>query len=255
MSSEMSKQVPSEPASEGARQGSIRGQGLYAGYGQVPVIRDVSIGASSGEVVVVLGPNGAGKSTTLAVLSGEVKPTSGSVFWLGEESTKATFKRCREGLSFITEERSIFPSLTTHENLRLGRGSIESALHIVPELERLLRRKAGLLSGGEQQLLVLARALAAEPKVLLADELSLGLAPLVVARLIKAIRDAADLGIAVILVEQHLDLALSVADRAYVMQRGEIVLEGDAADLRARRDEIEAAYLSTTFSADSAGPT
>lgn len=136
--------------------------------------------------------------------------------------------------------------LTVADNLKLARVSVKAATELFPELERLMRRQAGLLSGGEQQMLALARALGRRPEVLLADELSLGLAPIVVSRLLKAVRAAADeRGVGVLLVEQHVRQALAVADRVYVMNRGNVVLTGASADIRGRLGEIEAAYLSS----------
>jgi branched-chain amino acid transport system ATP-binding protein len=140
----------------------------------------------------------------------------------------------------VPEERSIFGGLSTEENLRVGRGDRDSALELFPELRPLLKRPAGLLSGGEQQMLTLARALAREPTILLADELSLGLAPKVVQRLLIAVREAADEGIGVLLVEQHVKQALKVADRVYVMRRGRIVLKGTSNEVAPR---LEDAYL------------
>ena len=151
--------------------------------------------------------------------------------------------RARQGLALITEERSIFKKLTTAANLRLGRGPTAEALKLFPELEALLPRRAGLLSGGEQQILALARALAARPSLLIVDELSLGLAPLVVDRLFESIREAAAGGVGVLLVEQNARRALDVADRVYVLNRGRLVLTGDAAELRDREDEVRASYM------------
>jgi branched-chain amino acid transport system ATP-binding protein len=152
-------------------------------------------------------------------------------------------RRARRGLGLITEERAVFRQLSTETNLALGAGGVNGALGVFPELERLLDRKAGLLSGGEQQMLVLARALAARPRLLLVDELSLGLAPLMVTRLLTAIGEAASDGMSVLLVEQHARQALEVADRAYVLLRGAIELEGTGAELLARLPEIERTYL------------
>jgi branched-chain amino acid transport system ATP-binding protein len=217
---------------------------LSAGYFGIPVVEGISLQVQPGEVVALLGANGAGKTTTLMALSGDVKPLAGQVMWKGAVTTAPSHVRCRDGLAFMTEERAIFTKLSTEDNLRLGRGGVKRALDITPELGRLLKRKAGLLSGGEQQMLALTRAIASQPAVLLADELSLGLAPMMTQRLLKAVRSAADLGIGVILVEQHVRNALSVADRAYVLRRGRVVMEGTAEELRGRMREIEASYLS-----------
>jgi branched-chain amino acid transport system ATP-binding protein len=153
------------------------------------------------------------------------------------------FRRAKRGLAIVTEERSVFMGLSTAANLRLGRGETARALELFPELEKLLGRQAGMLSGGEQQILTLARALAGEPKLLLADELSLGLAPLIVERILRAVREAADRNVGVLLVEQHALQALQLADRAYVLRRGRIELEGKASDLLDRLGEIERSYL------------
>ncbi|HEX7095258.1 MAG TPA: ATP-binding cassette domain-containing protein [Acidimicrobiales bacterium] len=219
---------------------------VSAGYGPVQVLHDVSIAAVAGRVHVLLGSNGAGKTTALMTLAGLVRRTSGKVLRRGVPATGPLHKRVRGGVRFVTEQRAIFGSLTTAENLRVGgRSSVREALELFPELEPLLKRPARLLSGGEQQMLVLARALAARPDVLLADELSLGLAPLVVERLLSAVRTAAtEQGVAVLLVEQHLRAALRVADYGYVVQRGRVMIEDSAYALVDRMSEIEDAYLS-----------
>jgi branched-chain amino acid transport system ATP-binding protein len=219
-------------------------ENLSAGYGGVPVVRDLTLHVNSGEVVALLGANGAGKSTTILTLAGELKPLSGRVFWSGEEVDSPLFKRAKSGLRLITEERSVFMTLTVAENLRLSYRDYEACLEMFPELKPLLRRKAGLLSGGEQQMLTLARALAGNARGLLADELSLGLAPLASERLLSAIRSAAKSGMAVLLVEQHLERVLKVADRAYVFQRGRIVMEGDCEYIASHKEEVIASYLS-----------
>ncbi len=224
----------------------IEARGVSVGYGPIPVLRDVSISVGSGEVVALLGVNGAGKTTTVRTLAGELRPTSGEVWFKGQATTAPLHKRAQLGLRLIPEERSVFMSLSTADNLRLGGGDAARALALFPELERLLRRKAGLLSGGEKQMLTLARALSCEPDVLLVDELSLGLAPLIFARLLKAVREAADRGAGILLVEQHIRQALEVADRAYVISRGQIAMQGTGAEMLDRIDEIEQTYLATT---------
>lgn len=229
----------------------IEARGLSVGYGVIPVVRELDLCVSPGEIVALLGVNGAGKTTTVRALAGELKPTAGEVWFNGAPTTAPLHKRAKDGLRYITEERSVFMGLSTADNLRLGGQDPEASLALFPELRKLLNRRAGLLSGGEQQMLTLARALGGSPKVLLVDELSLGLAPLVFERLLTAVRAAADRGTAVVLVEQHIRQALEVADRAYVLNRGRVALAGDASDLLGRIDEIEQTYLATAELGDS----
>jgi branched-chain amino acid transport system ATP-binding protein len=218
---------------------------LRAGYGELAVVRDLDLRVDSGEVVALLGPNGAGKTTTLLTMAGELTPLGGEVLWKGQVVTSPMHVRCSNGLGYLTEERSVIMDLTARENLRLADVSVGDATELFPQLANLLDRRAGLLSGGEQQMLSLARALCRQPEVLLADELSLGLAPLIVDRLLATVREAADeRGVGVLLVEQHVRKALTVADRVYVMERGRIVMTGTADEARANLGEIEAAYLS-----------
>jgi branched-chain amino acid transport system ATP-binding protein len=221
----------------------IRAEKVDAGYGRHPVVRGLDLEVHPGEVVAVLGPNGAGKTTTLLTLSGSLPPLGGSLYWEEKSSALPLHRRARLGQSFVTEERSVFMSLTASENLRVGRCDVEAALALFPELKGLLKVKAGSLSGGEQQMLTLARALARHPRLVIADELSLGLAPLVVHRLFGAVRAAADTGVAVLLVEQHVRKVLEIADRAYVMRRGRVELAGSAAEVSRRLDEVEGSYL------------
>ncbi|MET8513908.1 ABC transporter ATP-binding protein [Streptomyces sp. NPDC005077] len=229
----------------------IEARALSAGYGTVPVLRDLDLEVRPGEVVALLGPNGAGKSTTLRVLSGDLAPMSGEVRWLGGTGLATLHRRAREGLAYVGE-RAVFTRLDTADNLRVGRVTTDQALALFPELEKRLRTGAGMLSGGEQQMLSLARALCRTPKLLLADELSLGLAPLVVDRLLRAVREAADRGLGALLVEQHVRKVLDIADRVYVLRRGRIVMTGTPKELRANLDEIESSYLAhkTTVTTD-----
>ncbi|GAA1518599.1 ABC transporter ATP-binding protein [Nocardioides humi] len=220
---------------------ALSARGLVAGYGDLAVVRDLDVSVSPGEIVALLGPNGAGKSTTLLTLAGQLPPIAGEITWLGTPLTGALHRRARAGLGFVPEERSVIMSMSVRDNLLLGSGGIEPAVELFPELGKLLDRRAGLLSGGEQQMLTLARALARRPRVLLADELSLGLAPIIVDRLFAALRDAVgEFGIGVLLVEQQARRALDVSDRWYLMRRGEVVAAG-ASD--GGLEEIQRLYL------------
>jgi branched-chain amino acid transport system ATP-binding protein len=225
-------------------------EALHAGYLGIPAVRDLSLTVNAGEVVALLGPNGAGKTTTLSTIAGLLEPISGSVRFAGEEITgRPAYKVARLGLSLVPEDRALFYGLTVRENLRLGRGRDSGLgqgelLQMLPELEKCLGRKAGVLSGGEQQMLAVGRALIGRPKLLLVDEMSLGLAPVIVERLLPILRRiATDLETGVLFVEQHIAMALEIADRAYVLNHGDLVLSGSAAELRGRRDLVEASYL------------
>lgn len=231
----------------------VQSRGLHAGYGETLAIRDVNLEVRSGEVVVLLGANGAGKTTTLLSLAGELTPTTGTVSWLGSEAAHSLHKRARGGLALVTEQRAVFSRLTTRQNLAIGRGcDVDKAFDLFPELGPLADRRGGLLSGGEQQMVTLGRALASPTKLLLADELSLGLAPQIVGRLLRAVRTAADQGMGALLVEQHVRRALEVADRVYVLHRGRIELDIPAADAVGRIDEIQDYYLSAAASGSQA---
>lgn len=217
---------------------------VTAGYGPQPVIHDIDIEVYPGEVVALLGPNGAGKTTTLLTLSGELPTHSGEVRLDGNVTKAPLHVRAKSGLTYVTEEKSVFMGMSTRDNLRVAGVDVSDALELFPELEPRLDVRGGLLSGGEQQMLTLGRALCRRPRILLADELSLGLAPLIVRRLLDAVRAAADeRGTAVLLVEQHVRKALQYADRVYVMRQGRIELTGSALEMRSRISEIEDTYL------------
>ncbi len=222
---------------------------LHAGYLGIPAVRNLSLTVGAGEVVALLGPNGAGKTTTLSTIAGLLKAISGTIT-LGEETitNRPAYKLARLGLSLVPEDRALFYGLTVRENLGLARGRQtlpeDELLTMLPELEKCLGRKAGVLSGGEQQMLAVGRALISRPRLLLVDEMSLGLAPVIVERLLPVLRRVADeLGTGILFVEQHIAMALEIADRAYVLNHGELVLEGDAAQLRGNRELVEASYL------------
>ena len=224
---------------------------LSAGYFGRSVVHDINLTVEAGEVVCLLGSNGVGKTTTLLALSGELKPREGTVSFSGLGAKAPLHRRARRGLSYVTEERSVFKGLTARENLRCAGVSVKEVTSLFPELEKCIDTKGGLLSGGEQQMLTLGRALARRPSLLLADELSLGLAPLVVDRLLSAVRTAAkDSGAGALIVEQHVRKALKYADRVYLMRRGRIELALTAEEARMRIDEIERSYLSTAALVD-----
>ena len=221
------------------------------GYGGAPVCRGLELTVGRGEVVCLLGSNGAGKTTTMLSIAGELPLISGSIRLHSKPTTAPLYRRAKEGLSFVTEERSVIMRLTAEENLRLAGVPTERALSFFPQLGKLLARPAGLLSGGEQQMLTLARALGRSPKILLADELSLGLAPIIVENLLAAVRTAADTqGVACLLVEQHVRQALGIADRVYVLQRGRIVMSGTSEEIARDIETVEKAYLTGVVTTD-----
>ena len=225
----------------------VETRGLSAGYGPQAVISDINLVLHPGEVVGLFGANGAGKTTTMLALAGELMPMAGEVELHGEVTRDPLYRRAQNGLMFVTEEKSVIMGLTTRDNLRVGGVDIDIALGLFPELEKRINIMGGLLSGGEQQMLSLARALGRNPRILLADELSLGLAPIVVQRLLQAVRDAAaELGMAVLLVEQHVRQALKFADRAYIMRRGTVEISGTTTELMSRISDIEETYLTSS---------
>jgi ABC-type branched-subunit amino acid transport system ATPase component len=214
---------------------ALRVAGLHAGYRGLTVVRGVSFDVDAGAVCVIVGQNGAGKTTTLRAIAGMLRATAGRVECCGADVTDAsTHRRLAGGLGFVPEGRALATQLTAEDNLRLATRSAadrRSALELFPELEVLLGRRAGLLSGGEQQMLSIARAVATRPRVLLIDEMSLGLAPVVVERLVDSVRTLAAAGTAVVVVEQHVRVARLLADHVVVLRRGEQIYAGAPAAL------------------------
>jgi len=227
-------------------------KGLAAGYGHLEVIRDVNLTVCPGEVVACIGANGAGKTTTLRAISGMIHPRSGKVKFSGRDVTGQTSEQIsRQGLLHIPEGRGLFPNLSVEDTLRLVSNSIgkepdlATAYRLFPKLKERRHQAVGTLSGGEQQMVALARAVLARPRLVMVDEMSQGLAPTVVRQLFDTIRMMRDEGIAVLIVEQFVESALEVADRAYVFEHGAIGHSGSAADLRADRKLISGSYLGT----------
>ena len=226
---------------------------LHAGYGRVPVLHDVSLQVKPGEVLLVLGANGAGKSTLLRAISGFVRPSAGSVRFAGADITgNAPEANARRGLRLVLDGHRVFPELSVADNIRLGaavRGERQAfetlaqpVLDFFPILREKLRQPARDLSGGQQQMLALAQAFVAKPQVLLCDEPSLGLAQALIPPILDFLRNWAKAGIGVLIVEQQIDLALSIADRALVIERGRISLAGSAEELK-RDPRVQDIYL------------
>ncbi len=227
---------------------------LAAGYGGAPVLRGVNLQVHAGELVAMLGANGAGKSTLMRALSGLLRPVGGKVLLLGREVSQfAAHQVAKAGLVLVPEGRQVFPELSVEDNIRLGahtRGDfqpaeVEAMLQRFPMIERRRGNRAGLLSGGEQQMLAIARGLMAKPQVLLLDEPSLGLAPAIINELFDVLASLRDEGMTVLLVDQMAALALAIADRAYVLDSGDIVAAGSPADIRGDA-ALERAYLGET---------
>jgi branched-chain amino acid transport system ATP-binding protein len=229
----------------------LRCTSLDVGYHKLPVVRNLNLEVSPGEVVAILGSNGAGKTTSLLAMSGLLRPFSGQVTVDGKPvNYKRPFLAARAGIQLVPSDRCLFTALSVAENIsfgRRGKDGIREALEYFPELEKRLRVPARVLSGGEQQMLVLARALVASPKVILIDELSTGLAPVVVQKILPVVRRIADeKQTAVVLVEQHVHMALQIADRAMVLAHGDVVLERPAAELRGDPVLLKESYLGRT---------
>lgn len=222
---------------------------LRAGYGRIEVLHGVSVAVPAGSVFALLGPNGGGKSTTLKVISGELPPTSGCVHIAGAHVNAANPDAlARAGVTRIPEGRGIFPNLTVDDNLRIWTYAAGMSLKSVqrttfgrfPRLEERRHQRAGTMSGGEQQMLAMSRALVTQPAVLLLDEISMGLAPIIVSELYALVRQLAEEGVTILLVEQFATTALRVADFAAVMTQGKVIAVGEPQDIA---DQVSAAYL------------
>lgn len=226
---------------------------LTTGHNGVAVVHDVNLVVESGEVVALLGANGAGKTTLLHTIAGLLPAINGTVFFNDRPVTGlSTHQIVRQGLSLLPENRGIFYQLTVAENLRLykrqgGAVKVEEVFEYFPALKPLVERKAGLLSGGEQQMLSLGCRFIADPKLMLIDEMSLGLAPIIFQRMLPVLTQfAADRGVGVLLVEQHVHLALKSSSRAYVLNRGELTFSGTANALQNQRQFLESNYMGST---------
>jgi branched-chain amino acid transport system ATP-binding protein len=232
----------------------LRVEDLHAAYGDIEVLKGISLEIAPGEIVCLLGANGAGKSTLLKVISGVLRPSRGKVFFQDQEITRySAYKIVRMGLSHVPEGRQIFSRLTVMQNLLLGgyprksnkaetREISEFIFNLFPVLRERLKQKAGTLSGGEQQMLAISRSLMSHPGLLLLDEPSLGLAPLIVGEIFRVIKDLRSRAISILLVEQNVMGALTIADRAYVMEIGKIAAHGKAAEMQGN-DDVRKRYL------------
>jgi branched-chain amino acid transport system ATP-binding protein len=226
---------------------------IRAGYGDFEALFDISLEVQAGEIVTLIGANGAGKTTTLRVISGAVRAGSGTVRFDGHDITGLPSHAMPErGISHVPEGRQLFPFMTVEENLDLGaynrrsrpraRDTLDELLQLFPRLQERRRQLAGTLSGGEQQMVAIARGLMAAPRLLLLDEPSLGLSPKVTEEVFGRVQDIRKRGVTVLIVEQNVVDALSIADRGYVVENGRVVMQGDAKDLL-RDEKVRAAYL------------
>ncbi|HEX2543807.1 MAG TPA: ABC transporter ATP-binding protein [Ramlibacter sp.] len=226
---------------------------LQVSYGAAPALWDVSLRVDAGELVCVVGPNGAGKSTLINAIAGLHRARGGRIVFEGQDITQlAPHRFCAAGIAIVPEGRRLFTGMSVHENLELGSylpkakaqraQSLEGVLALFPALKQKLGQQAGSLSGGQQQMVAIGRAMMSQPRLLLLDEPSLGLAPTVVLDMFQAIRAINARGTSVLLVEQNVSMAMEIARRAYVMEEGRIVADGEAAEI-VNRPEIRKAYL------------
>lgn len=229
----------------------LRVENLKVNYGGIEAVKDVSFDVPEKSIVTLIGANGAGKSTTLRCISGLKKQTSGKIFFEGEDIAKLdTTQRMKKGIVLVPEGRHVFPDMTVLENIKIGAylrkddlsADIERVYKLFPRLKERHWQYAGTLSGGEQQMLALARALMSHPKLIMMDEPSLGLAPLVVKGIFDIIREINREGMTVLLIEQNANMALRAADRAYVLETGKVTMQGTGEELLAD-ESIKAAYL------------
>jgi branched-chain amino acid transport system ATP-binding protein len=226
---------------------------LHTFYGQIEALKGISLTVEDGEIVTLIGANGAGKSTTLKTISGQLTPKKGTIEFLGEQlAGMRAHKVTAKGIVQVPEGRRIFPRMTVQENLEMGaflrndkagiKESMELVFELFPRLKERRQQKGGTLSGGEQQMLAMGRGMMPAPKLLMLDEPSMGLAPVLVESIFKTIKQLNDRGITILLVEQNANMALSIADRGYVIETGNVVLEGAGQELLAN-EAVRKAYL------------
>jgi branched-chain amino acid transport system ATP-binding protein len=231
----------------------LRLEGIDAGYGATTILHSVSLYVEAGEVVTIIGGNGAGKTTTLRTIAGLIKPKVGRIEFEGQDITRLSSHEIVDlGVTLIPEGRQLFPDMTVLENLHMGayrsaararsRQTLDEVLDLFPRLRERLGQQAVSLSGGEQQMVAIARGMMARPRLLMFDEPSLGLAPIVVAQVFEAIDQVVETGTTILIVEQNVFHTLKAADRGYVLENGEIVIS-DAADALLRNDHVRQAYL------------
>jgi branched-chain amino acid transport system ATP-binding protein len=236
----------------------VRVEHLHAGHSGLAVVRDLNLHLDEGEIVALLGPNGAGKTTTLLTIAGLLPVIEGTADVFGRNQFGRSHRLAREGMAFVPDDRGLFFGLTTAENLRLATQrngmKIDEVLSHFPSLALRMKVRAGALSGGEQQMLGLARAILKRPRIILIDELSMGLAPIVVQDLMKIlVQCVRELKAAVLIVEQHVDAALEVSDRSYVLAHGELQLSGASADLANDRELLRSSYMGEAAIANDPG--